>query len=219
MRNRYETIFGLVYLALMTNVLLVLSCLPMIAALLTTDPGRSWPLLALLAPGCAPGVCAAFAVLAAYTDDRSTPVAGTFLRAWRATFRRALALGGLTSAALVVLGVDVRAAWGHPIGAAVIPVLLVGMTLTVATALLVAVVLAEQPTVRLRDAGRVCLFLAVRRWYLTVVSLAVLALLHALLAGYPALALGLAATPLLYVVWANSRFTLVPAPFLRSAPS
>jgi uncharacterized membrane protein YesL len=219
MRIRYETIFGLVYLALMTNVLLVCACLPMIAALLTTDPGRSWPLLALLAPGCAPGLCAAFAVLAAWTADRSTPVAATFLRAWRATARRALALGVITTAALVVLGVDVRAAWGHPVGAAAIPVLLVVMTLIVATALLVAVVLAERPTVRLRDAGRVCLYLAVRRWYLTVVSLAVLALLHALLAGYPALALGLAATPLLYVVWANSRFTLEPSPLMRSAPS
>jgi uncharacterized membrane protein YesL len=216
MRNRYETIFGLVHLVLMTNVLLVIAGLPMVAALLTTDPGRSWPLLALLAPGCAPGVCAAFAVLSAYTDDRSTPVAGTFLRAWRATFRRAFTLGGLTSAALVVLAVDARAAWGHPVGAAVIPVLLVAMTLVVATALLVAVVLAERPAARLRDAARICLYLAVRRWYLTIVSLAVLALLHALLATRPAIALGLAATPLLYVVWANSRFTLVP-PLMRSA--
>ncbi|MFI7543567.1 hypothetical protein [Actinoplanes sp. NPDC049599] len=217
MRNRYETIFNLVHLALLTNLLLVCACLPMIVALLTTDPGRSWPLLALLAPGCAPGLCATFAVLAAFTADRSTPVATTFLRAWRATFRRAFALGALTCAALVVLGVDARAAWGRPIGAAVIPVLLTGMTLIVATALLVTVVLAEQPAVRLRDAGRVCLYLAVRRWYLTVVSLAVLALLHALLASRPALALGLAATPMLYVVWANSRFTLEPSPLLRSA--
>jgi uncharacterized membrane protein YesL len=219
MRIPYETIFGVVYLALLTNVLLVCACLPMIAALLTTDPGRSWPLLALLAPACAPGLCAAFAVLSAFTADRSTPVTTTFLRAWRATFRRAFALGALTCAALVVLGVDARAAWGHPIGAAVIPVLLVAMTLIVATALLVAVALAERPTVRLRDAGRVCLYLAVRRWYLTVASLAVLALWQALLASHPAIALGLAATPLLYVVWANSRFTLVPFPLTRRAAS
>ena len=230
MRIRHETldaVFGMVYLALMTNVLLVGACLPLVAGLLTTDPARSWPLLALLAPGCAPALCAAFAVLAAFTADRSTPVITTFLRAWRGTARRAVTLGAATTAALVVLGVDARAAWDHPVGALALPVLLVAMTLIVATALLVTVVLAEKPAVRLRDAARVCVYLAVRRWYLTVVSLAVLALLHALLAGYPAVALGLAATPLLYVVWANSRFTLnaalgtstvpSPAPTTRSA--
>ncbi|RSM65372.1 ferredoxin-NADPH reductase [Actinoplanes sp. ATCC 53533] len=211
LRIRHETlgvIFDLVYLVLMTNILLVLACLPLVAGLLATDPARSWPLLALVAPLCAPGVCAAFAVLAAFTADHSTPVVATFVRAWRASARRALALGAITTAALVVLAVDARAAWGHPIGAAAIPVLLVAMTLLVATALLVAVVLAERPTVRLRDAGRVCLYLAVRRWYLTVLSLAVLAMLQTLLASHPAIALGLAAAPLLYVVWANSRFTL-----------
>ena len=211
MRIRHETfeaVFGTVYVALMTNLLLVCACLPLVAALLTTDPARSWPLLAVLAPACAPGVCAAFAVLAAFSADRSTAVAGTFLRAWRAAFRRAIALGAIATAALVVLGVDVRAAWGHPVGAAAIPVLLVAMVLVAATALLTTVLLAERPTVRLRDAGRACLYLAVRHWYLTVVSLAVLALLQALLASRPAIALGLAAAPLLYVVWANSRFTL-----------
>ncbi len=138
------------------------------------------------------------------------------MRAWRASARRAIALGAVATAALVVLGVDARAAWGHPIGAVAIPVLLVAMTLIVATSLLALVVLAERPAVRLRDAGRVCVYLAVRRWYLTVASLIVLALLEALLVSSPAIALGLAAAPLLYVVWANSRFTLNAA--LGSAP-
>lgn len=210
-RIRHETlgaVFDLVYLVLMTNILLVLGCLPLVVGVLATDPARSWPLLALAAPLCAPGVCAAFAVLGAFTADHATPVIATFVRAWRASARPALALGALTTAALVVLGVDVRAAWGHPIGAAAIPVLVVAMTLVVATALLAAVVIAERPGVRLRDAARVCLYLAVRRWYLTATSLAVLAVLQVLLANRPALALGLAAAPLLYVVWANSRFTL-----------
>lgn len=50
--------------------------------------------------------------------------------------------------------------------------------------------------------------LAVRHWPLTLLSLAVLALLQTLFAARPAIALGLAAAPLLYVVWANSRFAL-----------
>jgi hypothetical protein len=88
----------------------------------------------------------------------------------------------------------------------------------VATTLLVLVVVAERPAVRLRDAGRVCLYLAVRRWPLTVFSLLVIALFEAFLAARPALALGLAATPLLYVVWANSRVALTAALGSNPAP-
>jgi uncharacterized membrane protein YesL len=211
MRIRHETfgaIFDMAYVALMTNLLLVVGCLPLVVGLIVTDPSRSWPLLALVAPVCAPGACAAFAVLAAFTSEGSTTVVHTFARAWRASLRRATALGAVATAALVVLGVDAHAAWGRPVGAVAIPVLVVAMVLVVATALLALVVVAERPAVRLRDALPVCLYLAVRRWYLTAASLTVLALLETLLASRPAIALGLAAAPLLYLVWANSRYTL-----------
>jgi uncharacterized membrane protein YesL len=204
----YRTVFDTVYAALMTNLLLNVGCLPVIAGLLVTDPARSWPLLALVAPVCAPGLCAAFAVLAGFARDRSTGVVHTFGRTWRASFRRATTLGALATGALVVLGVDARAAWGRPIGAVAIPVLVVLMVLVVATALLALVVLSERPAVRLRDALRACAYLAVRYWYLTGASLIVLAIGEALLAKRPAIALGLAASPLLYLVWANSRYTL-----------
>jgi len=211
MRIKHETlgaVFDLVYVALMTNLLLVVSCLPLVAGLLTTDPARSWPLLALVAPLCAPGLCAAFAVLSAFSGERGNAVVRTFAAAWRACLRRAVALGALATAALVVFGADARAAWGHPVGAAAIPVLVTAMVLVAATSLLALVVIAERPTVRLRDALRACLYLALRRWYLTAFSMAVLALLETLVATRPAIAFGLAAAPLLYLVWANSRFAL-----------
>jgi uncharacterized membrane protein YesL len=204
---RLGAAFEVVYLGLMTNLLLVVAGLPLVIGLLVGDPGRSWPVLALVAPVCAPGLCAAFAVLAEFTAEGSAEVVRTFVRAWRATFRRAVALGAVTSAGLVVLGVDLRAAWGRPVGALAVPILVVGMVLLVAAALPAAALIADTPSVRLRDALRAGLYLAVRRWYLTLLSLAVLALFEALLASRPAIALGLAATPLLYVVWANSRFT------------
>jgi uncharacterized membrane protein YesL len=204
----YRTIFDTVYTGLMANLLLAVGCLPVVAGLLLTDPARSWPLLALVAPVCAPGVCAVFAVLAGFSRDRAPSVLRTFGRTWRASFRRATALGALATASLVVLGVDARAAWGRPIGAAAIPVLAMLMVLVVATSLLALVVISERPSARLRDALRACLYLAVRYWYLTVASLAVLAVGEALLASRPAIALGLAAAPLLYLVWANSRYAL-----------
>lgn len=213
MRIRHETlatIFDLVYLVLMSNLLLVIGCLPVVVGLIATDPARSWPLLALVAPLCAPGLCAVFAVFSAYGNDRSTTVITTFVRAWRASLRRACALGAVTTAVLVVLGVDVRAAWGKPVGAIAIPILVVAGVLVGATALLAVVTLAERPAARLRDVACACLYLALRHWYLTALSFVVLGVLQALLASRPALALGVAAAPLLYTVWANSRFSLRP---------
>jgi uncharacterized membrane protein YesL len=191
--NRLGNLFDLTYLALMTNVLLAVSALP---ALLSP-----W----LLATA-APGLCAAFAVFAAHPG----PVARTFVRAWIRSCRRTLPLGALATAAVVVLGVDIRAAWQHPAGAVVIPVLVVLIALVLATTLLALVALAERPDARLRDVLRAGLFLSVRRWYLTLPSLAVLALFEAIYAAKPVLALALAASPLLYAVWANTRWTLTP---------
>ncbi|MEU4240031.1 hypothetical protein [Actinoplanes sp. NPDC026619] len=212
-------VFEVAYLALMTNLLLTLSCLPLVVVLFTTDPATSWPLLALLSPLAGPGLCGSFAVLAAYSGgDGSAPVQ-VFTRAWRASARRAVPLVAATVAALVVLGVDVRFAWGRQAGAMLIPILIVAMILVLATCLLALVVLAERPEVRNRDACRVSVYLAVRHWYLTLFSLVALGVFEVLLSTRPAIALGLAAAPLLYLVWAGSRFSLnavLPAPALPS---
>jgi uncharacterized membrane protein YesL len=211
MRIRPDTIataFDLAYLTLATNLLLALAASPVLAVALTTDTGRSWPLLALAAPFATPGLCAAFAVFAAYGADRSTAVAATFARAWRSSFRPAAAVGALAAAALVVLGVDARAAWGRPAGAVAIPVLATLAVLVVATALHAVSALAARPSARVRDVLRAAVYLAVRHGPLSLLSIAVLVLLLTLFAARPALAVGLAAAPLLYVVWANTRYAL-----------
>ncbi|WP_242448202.1 ferredoxin-NADPH reductase [Cellulomonas sp. WB94] len=216
--DMYTTVFGTVYLALMTNLLLVVGALPLVVGLVTTDPVRSWPLLAVLATVSAPAVCAAFAVFAAYTADGSVDVVRTFVRAWRASARGALRLGALAATATVVLAVDVRALWGRPVGAVAIPVLVVLIVLVLAVTVLSFAALAEVPTARVRDVLRASVYLAVRRWYLTAASLATLGLLLALFAAKPAIAMGLAAAPLLYAVWGNSRFTLRPVLAPSAAP-
>ncbi|MGV8978379.1 MAG: DUF624 domain-containing protein [Cellulomonas sp.] len=206
--STYETVFSAVFVGLMTNLLLVVGCLPLLVVLITTDTALSWPLVALLVPLSTPAVGAAFAVFAAYSADPTIRVVRTFAQAWRAGFRRAAALGALATGTLVVLGVDARGAWGRPAGVWAVPVLAVLIVLVVATTLLGLVALAEVPRARLRDVLGRSAVLALRRWYLTLASLFILALLLSLLAVKPALALGLAAAPLLYVVWANSRYSL-----------
>lgn len=207
----YSQVFGTAYVVLMTNLLLVIACLPFVVGLVVTDPARSWPLLALVAPLCAPALVAAFAVFAAFSAEGTTTVVRTFAVAWRSSLRRALAIGALATGSLVVLGVDARVGWQSRLGALAIPVIVTLAVLVVATATLALVGVVERPRARVRDLLRASLYLAVRRWYLTVVSLFVLGLLFMLVAARPALGLGLAAAPLLYVVWANSRYALRPA--------
>jgi hypothetical protein len=214
MRLRHDTIaavFDAVYVALVSNMLLVLGGLPLVLLAFTTDPARSWPLYALAAPLCAPGLCGVFAVMSAYSTGRGNEPLRTFARTWRATARPAMLWAAAATAALVVLGVDARAAWGHRAGALTLPILAMLAVLTIATGLLGLVTIAERPAARLRDVARACLYLSVRRWYVTAASLLVLALLAQFVAARPAFGLGLAAAPLLYVVWVNTRFTLRPA--------
>jgi uncharacterized membrane protein YesL len=208
--DTYNQVFGAAYVALMTNLLLVVGCLPFVVALVVTDPTRSWPLLALVAPLCAPAICAAFGVFGAFSADGTTSVVRTFVGAWRSVARRALAIGAAVTGALVVLGVDVRVVWQGTVGAVAIPVFAILAVLVVVTGMLALVAVVERPRARVRDLLRAALYLGVRRWYLTVVSLFVLGLLAALVAARPALGFGLAAAPLLYVVWANSRYALLP---------
>lgn len=208
--DTYATVFSVVCLGLVGNLLLALGALPFLAVLLTADPAVSWPLLALLSPFAATSAAALFGVFAAYSADPSVGLVRTYRAAYAATWRRAGALGAAGAGALVVLGVDVRWAWGGPVAVAAIPALAVLAVLVVATCLLGLAAIAEVPAARLRDVVRAAAFLSVRRWYLTAVSLVSLGVLVAFLAARPALAIGLAAAPLLYVAWANSRYSLRP---------
>ncbi|MGC5167553.1 ferredoxin-NADPH reductase [Luteimicrobium sp. DT211] len=214
-KNSLHDMLGLimstVYAALATNVMLVVSCLPLVLGLLTTDPSRSWPALVATAPLCAPALAAAAAVFEAFSADTSTPVVRTFWRAWRAVLPRAAAVGALGAGLGVVAGVDVAAAWGNRVGAFAIPVLVTLVLVAVCVTLTALVALGSAPRARVRDVLRAAGYAAVRRWYLTVLSLFLLGLLAAVVAARPALGLGLALAPLLYVVWANTRYALRPA--------
>jgi uncharacterized membrane protein YesL len=176
---------------------------------MTTDPARSWPLIALVAPLCAPALAAAFAGFRAHGDG-TTGVVRAFLGGYRATWRRALILGAVATFALVVLAVDVRFFSDSSFGVVVIPLLATLALLVLAVCLVSLAAIAEVPTARLRDVLRASAYLGLRRWYLTLASLVVLAAYVALFASLPAIALGIAAAPALYLAWANSRHTLLP---------
>lgn len=205
----YELVFGTVYTGLMTNLLLVVGCLPVVLLVVATDLAVTWPVLALTAPLAAPALTAAFAVFAAYRDG-STTVVRTFVQAWRQHARRSLAVGALATGVVVVTGVDVAFFWGRTAGAVAIPVLVTLLAGALVTAVHALAAVPELPGARLRDLLRAALFLGVRRWYLSAGSLVVLGLLAGVVGTRPAVGLGFVAAPLLYVVWANARFALGP---------
>jgi uncharacterized membrane protein YesL len=215
---RYETytrVFTTAYALLATSALVVGASTPFLAVLLFTPVAATWPLLVLTAPLLGPAVAAAHAVFAATAQDDSAPVLRGFLRAWRRHARRGFTVTGVATAVLVVLVVDVHAAWGTPVGAVAIPVLAVLVVLTAVTALVALTGVVEHPDVPVRRLAKACLFLAIRRAHFTAVSVAVLWVLAAAVVALPVPALALLTGPALYVVWVGNRATLRP---VRTAP-
>jgi uncharacterized membrane protein YesL len=205
----WASLIGMIYLALIVNLLLVVACLPLVVLLVTTDPVYSWPLLAVAAPLAAPGLAAAFRAFREHGDGGLGPIRA-FLAGLRATWRGALVIGAAVTAVIVVLLVDVRMLSNTAAAVITVPLLAVLALLAIAVGLVSLVAIAEVPTARLRDVVRASLYLSLRRWYLTAVSLAALAAQVAVFATAPALGLGLTASAALFFAWTNSRYTLRP---------
>lgn len=205
----FAAIFGVAYLGLMTNALLLVAALPLVVLLMTTDPAASWPAIAVAAPLAAPGVTAAFSVFRSHADG-GTEVVRAFLAGYRATWRRAMALGALGSAAAVVLVVDLHMLGSGDLAAAVVPAFAALLAVAAIATLVGLVAIAEVPHARLGEVIRAAAYLGLRRWYLSAVSLAALGAQFAVFANLPAIGLGITAAPALYLAWANARYTLRP---------
>lgn len=207
----YMHIGGMLYLALMSNLLLVIANLPLLALFIATDVRVTWLPVVALTPLLAISVTAVFSVFEVHAVEGSVTIVRNFLRAWRAHARRASATGAVAAAGTFVLAVDVTAVWGKPIGATAIPLFVTFEALLIATTLhvLVAIVLGIEARSALA-LWKACLYFAVRRWYLTVMSLFALVLLLSFVYSMPAWGAGLAASPILYLAWTNSRQALLP---------
>lgn len=205
--STWASIIEVASVGLLTNLLVTVCNAPLVLLLITTDPARSWPLLAVAALLSAPAFAAAFATFRAHAlGERS--VIRCYLHAWRTLFGKAAAIGAAAIAIVVVALVDVRMLSDTAAAVLVVPVLFVVAAVTLGTAVVALVALAEAPQSSLWALVRASAFLSLRHWYLTAVSLAIIAVQCALFTQAPALALGLTAAPALYVAWAGSRFSL-----------
>lgn len=207
-QTTYERIFGTLYTALMTNVLLALACAPALAALaIVRDPLASWPFFAALTPLCAPALTGAFACFATLDDAGPAVVLRPFLAGYRRGGVRAALVGACGAAAVSVLGLDAVVVSPTRWGTALVPFFVTAAALVTAVTFAVLVLLAEprDAPVRLRDLLRSCLYLVARRWYLAALVVTVLTLCPAALLTAPPPA-PLLTAPLLYAAWATTRY-------------
>lgn len=207
--DTYANVFSTVYLGLMVNVLLLVAGAPLVLLLLATDPAQTWLLLLIALPVSAPALAGALTAFRAHQVGEAR-VVRAFFAGWRRTLRKALAIGALVAGVLAIVLVDVRAVSAASWSVVVVPLCGTVALLVMATAPVALTALVEAPGTPLRVLLSTAAVLAVRRWYLSVVSLLVLAAQAVLFTTSPALALGLTAAPALYLVWANARFCLRP---------
>ncbi|MDQ1171767.1 hypothetical protein QE430_000074 [Microbacterium testaceum] len=207
--DTYASVFATVYLGLIVNVMLAVACAPFLIVAMTTDPAASWPLLLLTAPLCAPALAGALTAFRAHSMGEGR-VVRVFWAGWRRTAGKSLAIGALAAVVVTLALIDVRAVATASWGVLVVPLCLSVVLLALAVAPVALTALVEAPGTPLRVLLSTAAVFAVRRWYLSAVSLLVLAGQAVLFTTSPALALGLTAAPALYLVWANARFSLRP---------
>ncbi|MFF2053374.1 hypothetical protein ACFVU2_17370 [Leifsonia sp. NPDC058194] len=200
-----DTVFGYVYAILMVDLLLVVANLPLAVMLFAArDALQAWPLVLLLSVTVSPSLAGAFEVYRTLGDGHPQP----FAAFWRGYRRRGLAAGLIGSAATALVGFvlyDAAVVAGTVWAALLGPTLLVAAVIGVATTITAITGLTVFATASPRAILKAALYVAVRRWYVSVlalvlVGLSVLAVLMQPVLG--ALAPGL----LLYAVFANAHY-------------
>ncbi|MDR0285403.1 MAG: hypothetical protein LBI33_11040 [Propionibacteriaceae bacterium] len=210
----FLTVTGVLYILLMTNLLIAVTCLPVWVLALLVDLRVSWLWAGLASILLGPALAGAYAVFRDYSLNGSVTAVRTFGRAWRASWRRAGPVAVAVQAFILVVLVDFYALslWGLRSLALPLTVVLVAGALV--TAAVTWVGLAERGDLSRRAVVKASVYLAVRKFGWSLVSLAVLVVVGMVTWRAPALGLGLLAAPGLYVVWGNSRRTwmsLLPA--------
>jgi len=204
----FMALFGLVYVMLMTNLMLAVTCAPVWILAVFVPLNLSWLWVAVTAILLAPALAGTYEVFKGYSVDKSYSAIRPFFRAWWRSWRRVGLPGLAFQGFFFVVCVDfyTLGLWGYAMVA--LPVTVVLLVVGVATALVSWVGLLERPDLPRRAVIKAAVYLAIRKFGWTVISLLVVAALAMVTYERPAIGLGLLIGPALYVVWGNSRRTL-----------
>ena len=233
----WTSVGNFLFTAIRLNVVLILACAPLVALVVfATSPLRALPALVVAAYLSSPGLALAFAAFRdapgfevgphslqeefsdspamreRYWQAGDSAVLRPAWAAYRSLAGRSLAVAALPMGIALVVAVDI--AWAvsssSPAGVYLVPALCVAAALCVAVwlvALTLAVELNGGGAWHIVRAAGACV---VRRWYFSVFSLAVVAGLGAALYAQPAIVAVLLLSPILYLVWANCRWSAMP---------
>lgn len=229
----WSTIAAFLFGALRLNAILVVGALPLVLlCVLAADPLSSTPALIVALYLATPIIVAAFcafrdapafevgerlraegdAVVPSWWDGFSEyQLLRPVLRTLRATAVTTLRATALPMGAVLVLIVDAQWVLAQSWGLVVAPALFIAALLGLMTALGVAALISEGADARTLVLVRTAAFAMLRSFPFTLLSLLVLGIGLLGLIWQPILCWALASSLILYVVWANTRWSIKPA--------
>lgn len=143
-------------------------------------------------------------------DEDSLKVFAPFWRAYRQVAKRAalvsVPLALFSVATVMYMELLQQVSWA----VYVLPTLAVLLLLAVGTWLPILVMVVEFPQAKIAALVRNGLYLALRRWYLTILNLVTLVALAAALMLEPIIVAVFALGPVFYFIWANARWSVLP---------
>jgi hypothetical protein len=172
----------------------------------TVDSLQYWPFFLVLSLTLAPSVAGAFEVFRAMRDEGRPRPFAAFLHGYRRRGAAAFVVG-LASAVVVALALFDGTALAGTVWAPLLgPLLAVLGVGSIAVELYALAGLVVFPSVSVRAIAKASLYLAVRRWYFSVVGLVMVGLIGAAVLLQPVLGAVLVPGILLYAVFANAQY-------------
>lgn len=206
--DTFELVFDLAYVIVGTSVLFTFTTLPLFATLYLFNPAEMVGIIALEALLLFPALAATFGVFQRFSNEGDASVVRNYFRAWWRSLKRALILGVGTVAILLGLLIEFTYLWTTQSGALIAPILVVSALAVATFALYSLAINASQPDAALKTILKAAVYVPIRHPFFLVFSWLVLVALAALTVSFPAVALGLAVAPALYLIWSNVGYSL-----------
>jgi uncharacterized membrane protein YesL len=210
----FGSIFGFVYTFLAVNFLLAAANAPLVFFLsFVGDPVAAWPFFLALAVTVGPSLAGAFSAFHALAEEDGPAVRPvvSFLRGYKQSFSRVAPVG---LAAVILSGFlvfDLVILQSMPGAAVLVPLTVTAAAVVLSVSVLMIAGMVLLPKARLKSLAKAALYLAVKRWYLSLAALALLGIITAAALTQPVLGTALAPAPLLFVVWSNAAFSFKAA--------
>lgn len=204
-RETFESVFGVVYRALMVGVGIGIGALPLAAAVVfVADPLASWPFLLLCALPLGPAFAAG---CWSFQRSRDAADARPFRDFWAGVarlWRPALAVWAMVVALAFVVIIDVVVVWGTPFAMLLGPLLVVVLLLALVGTFGVFAGFAAAPALPFRAQLLGALVRTVRRPGTSLLSLVLLVAWAVIVLAQPVLGLLALGGFVVYAVWSNA---------------